>query len=102
MAGIVPSDGLASLCRAATAFEWRDSSLRPTSSLHNPARFHHHGQRDNLPAGYPYIVGYIWDAIRALGFRSPGHEVWDGLDDMTALQQDYLSILAPARAASRT
>jgi len=52
---------------------------------------------DNLPAGYPYGVGYIWDApFRVLRIREVlGSRAGMDLAAMTALQQDYLSI--PAR-----
>ncbi len=86
----VPGDG---------RFEWQ-GFIPPSElpSLRNPGSgFIATANEDNLPAGYPYQVGYIWDApFRALRIS----EVLSAkprmdLGDMTALQQDYLSI--PAR-----
>jgi penicillin amidase len=86
----VPGDG---------RFEWRGFIPPPElPSLHNPdSGFVATANEDNLPLGYPYRVGYIWDAafraLRIAEVLGSGSEM--DLDDMTALQQDYLSI--PAR-----
>ncbi len=86
----VPGDG---------RFEWQGFIPPPElPSLHNPdSGFIATANEDNLPAGYPYGVGYIWDApFRALRISEVlGSKSAMDLDDMTALQQDYLSI--PAR-----
>jgi penicillin amidase len=86
----VPGDG---------RFEWRGFIPPPElPSLLNPARgFIATANEDNLPAGYPYGVGFIWDApFRVLRIGEVlGCRAAMDLADMTALQQDYLSI--PAR-----
>lgn len=86
----VPGDG---------RFEWRGFiPPRELPCLRNPASgFIATANEDNLPAGYPYGVGYIWDApFRALRISEfLGAKTGLDLADMTALQQDFLSI--PAR-----
>ena len=86
----VPGDG---------RFEWQGFIPPPElPSLHNPdSGFVATANEDNLPAGYPYGVGYIWDApFRAHRISEVlGSKSAMDLGDMTALQQDYLSI--PAR-----
>jgi penicillin amidase len=67
-------------------------------SLHNPVSgFVATANEDNLPAGYPYQVGYIWpDPFRISRITEVlGSKTKMGITDMTALQQDFLSI--PAR-----
>jgi penicillin amidase len=86
----VPGDG---------RYEW--SGFIPPEdlpSIINPASgFVATANQDNLPPGYPYQVGYIWtDPFRYLRVSevlSSGKK-WT-LEDMAALQQDFLSI--PAR-----
>ena len=86
----VPGDG---------RFEWRGFIPPPElPSRHNPeSGFIATANEDNLPAGYPREIGYIWDApfrflriSEVLGSKSEME-----IADMTALQQDFLSI--PAR-----
>jgi penicillin G amidase len=86
----VPGDG---------RFEWQGFIPPPElPSRHNPdLGFIATANEDNLPAGYPYGVGYIWDApfrVLRIGEVLGGRPAMN-LADMTALQQDYLSI--PAR-----
>ena len=86
----IPGDG---------RYEW--SGFIPAAdlpSLLNPdSGFVATANQDNLPLGYLYQVGYIWaDPFRYLRvseFLSSGKK-WT-LEDMAALQQDFLSI--PAR-----
>jgi penicillin amidase len=86
----VPGDG---------RFEW--SGFIPAAelpSLHNPAEgFVATANEDNLPPGFPYTVGYLWAEPfriqRVREFLGSGRKV--NLGEMTALQQDFLSL--PAR-----
>jgi penicillin amidase len=86
----VPGDG---------RFEWSGFiAASELPSLHNPASgFVATANEDNLPAGYPYAVGYTWAepfrSLRILEFLGSRRKM--SLPDMTALQQDFLSI--PAR-----
>jgi penicillin amidase len=86
----VPGDG---------RFEW--SGFIPPSelpSLHNPADgLVATANEDNLPAGYPYAVGYLWaEPFRIQRIREfLGSRRKMDLADMTSLQQDFLSL--PAR-----
>ena len=86
----VPGDG---------RFEW--SGFIPAAempSLYNPAEgFVATANEDNLPAGYPYSVGYLWaEPFRIQRIREfLGCRRKIGLGEMTSLQQDFLSI--PAR-----
>jgi penicillin amidase len=86
----VPGDG---------RFEWQGFIPPPElPSLLNPASgFVATANEDNLPAGYPYGIGYLWDVpFRAQRISEVlGSKPAMDLADMTALQQDYLSI--PAR-----
>ena len=86
----VPGDG---------RFEWRGFIPPPElPSLRNPeSGFIGTANEDNLPAGYPHTIGYTWDApFRALRIAEVlGSKAKMDLADMTALQQDCLSI--PAR-----
>ncbi len=86
----VPGDG---------RFEWQGFIPPPElPSLLNPeSGFIGTANEDNLPAGYPHAVGYTWDApFRALRIAEVlVSKAKMDLADMTALQQDYLSI--PAR-----
>jgi penicillin amidase len=86
----VPGDG---------RFEWQ-GFVPPAElpSLLNPASgFVATANEDNLPAGYPYGVGYLWDVpFRAQRIAEVlGSKTAMDLADMTALQQDFFSI--PAR-----
>jgi penicillin amidase len=86
----VPGDG---------RFEWKGFiPARELPSLYNSASgFIATANQDNLPAGFPYPVGYVWaDPFRFLRIMEVlGARSKVGIGDMTALQQDVLSI--PAR-----
>jgi penicillin amidase len=86
----VPGDG---------RYEW--SGFIPAGdlpSLLNPdSGFVATANQDNLPPGYPHQVGYVWaDPFRFLRISEvlSSRKKWT-LEDMAALQQDFLSI--PAR-----
>jgi penicillin amidase len=86
----VPGDG---------RFEWEGFiPAQELPSLFNPeSGFIATANQDNLPSGYPYPVGYLWaDPFRFLRIAEVfGAKKMVNLPDMTALQQDVLSI--PAR-----